>query len=108
MVASNLKAGAGTLARAAAMTGEAHDDFQAMARQLSGRLAGDIAGWQGAGSTAFQQLHTSWQEHHAKIAALLKELETVFRSTDAGFDDTDAAVHGSIDRVAGDLATRLG
>ena len=108
MVAPNLKAGAGTLTQAGKMTGEAHDDFQAMAKQLSGRLDSYIAGWQGAGSTAFVQLHQSWQEHHTKIASLLKELEAVFLKTDSSFDDTDAAAHSSINNVANDLNTRLG
>jgi len=108
MTAPNLKAGAGALGRAATMTGEAHDDFQAMARQLGGRLEGHLAGWQGAGSTAFQQLHAAWQEHHTKIAALLQELESVFRQTDVSFDDTDVAAQRSIRGVATDLSTRLG
>lgn len=108
MVAQNLKAGAGTLAHAAKMTGEAHDDFNAMAKQLSGKIEGNIAGWQGAGSQAFQQLHQAWQEHHQKISQLLQELQTVFTKTDASFDDTDTAASSSIKNVASNLNTRLG
>lgn len=108
MTVSTLKAGAGTLAHAAKMTGDAHDDFHAMAARLSSRLELHLAGWQGAGSTAFQQLHASWHEHHTRIAALLTELEAVFVRTEAGFDETDAAARRSIDGVAGTLAGRLG
>lgn len=108
MAAPNLKAGAGTLPQAAKMTGEAYEDFQAMANQLSNRLDSYIAGWQGAGSTAFVQLHDSWQQHHTKIANLLQELQSVFMKTSSSFDDTDAAAHSSITSVSNDLNTRLG
>lgn len=108
MVAQHLRAGAGTLAHAATLTGEAHDDVNAMTAQLSARIEGNIAGWQGAGSRAFQQLHQAWQEHHLRISHLLLELQTVFTQTGASFDHTDAAAGGSIGNVASNLHTRLG
>ena len=97
----HLRAGAGALTHAATMVGEAHCDFDTTARSLGARIDGQLAGgWAGSGADAFVALHEAWQRSHARIAAVLDELEGALRATDATFDASDQDATRGVSAVA--------
>lgn len=75
------EAEAGVLARAAVMVGQAHQDLDATAQQLAGRVDGYLAGWRGEGATAFTVLHQTWQTQHRRIVGVLIDLERSLQTT---------------------------
>jgi WXG100 family type VII secretion target len=103
-MAAEMKAGSGTLSRAAGMVSAAKADFDRLARNLSDQLQGCQLTWQGQGGAAFFQLHREWTDRQQRIVSALEEFEASLRSTERDNLATDAAQSRSM----GNLTGRLG
>jgi WXG100 family type VII secretion target len=65
-------------------------DFTSMAKKLEGQILDKTAQWQGAGGSAFFNLHAAWMEKQTKIVNALNEFEASLGITDKTTKDNDA------------------
>ena len=91
------------LTRAAGLVAEARSDLDSQLAGLRGKLAGIGSSWVGAGSTAFQQVMTRWDEDTRRIVAALNEFETNLRSSEATYTSSDESQAQSYQRMLGAL-----
>ena len=68
-----------------------------------GKLAGIGAQWRGAGSTAFQQVMTRWDEDARKITSALNEFEANLRSSEQVYNANDESQSSTFSKLAGRL-----
>jgi len=90
--------GEGTLSRASALVAEARVDFDRLARDLDGRIAGLQGRWVGAGGAAFFQLHRTWTEKQQVIVSALDDFEASLLGTERDNRSTDEAQMSSYRR----------
>lgn len=64
-------------------------DFTSMAKKLEGQILDKTAQWQGAGGSAFFNLHAAWMEKQTKIVNALNEFEASLGLTDKTTKDND-------------------
>lgn len=94
----------GALSRAASEVESARSDLTQIAVRLESNLSGMRSQWQGAGGTAFEQVHAAWQEHQRRIVSALDGLVESLRATEqvnTAADDVQA-------QTLGRFAARLG
>src|ERR1700753_3257387 len=103
-MATEMKAGSGTLSRAAGMVSDARADFDRLAKNLSDQIHSYQVKWQGQGGAAFFKLHQEWTERQQRIVSALNEFETSLRSTEHDNVNTDDTQSTSM----GQLNNRLG
>jgi len=103
MATPEMKAGSGTLTRAAGMVSDAKADFDRMANNLSDQIHGYQMKWQGQGGAAFFKLHQEWTERQRRIVSALNEFEASLRSTDHDNVNTDDTQSSSMGHLSGRL-----
>jgi WXG100 family type VII secretion target len=86
---NDMELGEATLKQIANEVTSGRDAFQALAKQLSGKITEKTPQWQGAGGSAFFNLHNSWQEKHTRIVNALNEFEASLHQTDKDTKGTD-------------------
>lgn len=89
MAGNNMELGEATLKQIGNEVTTGRDAFEALAKQLSGKITEKTPQWQGAGGTAFFNLHNAWQEKHTKIVRALNEFEASLQKTDSDTKGTD-------------------
>lgn len=89
---------AGALSHAAGLVQQARGDFDALARQLEGRIAGMAAQWRGAGGSAFRGLAATWLEKQRVITSALDDVEAALRGTERTNAATDEAQAATLAR----------
>ncbi len=93
----------GALTRAAGEVEAARSDLTAAAGRLDGRLAGMRSQWQGAGGSAFEQVHRVWQEQQRRIVGALDGLAQSLRDTDQAAVAADDAQAQTLARFSARL-----
>lgn len=88
-MAGNMELGAGALKQIGGEVTSGKEDFRALSHQLSGKINEKTQQWQGAGGTAFFNLHQQWQDKNTKILAALDEFDAALRKTDSDTTSTD-------------------
>ncbi len=91
------------LTRGAQMTSAARGDLEQQLGALRGKLAGIGAQWCGAGSSAFQQVMTRWDEDARKIISALNEFEANLQSSEQTYNANDEMQSQSFGKLAGRL-----
>ena len=91
------------LTRGAQMTSAARGDLEQQLGALRGKLAGIGAQWRGAGSSAFQQVMTRWDEDARKIISALNEFEANLQSSEQTYNANDEMQSQSFGKLAGRL-----
>lgn len=89
MTASEMRAGAGTLSRAAGLVAVAKGDFDSLSGRLSGTITGYQARWQGEGGRAFFRLHEAWIDKQNRVVRALNEFEAALLATERDTTRTD-------------------
>ena len=77
-----IRAGEGTLVRAAGMVAQAKGDFDRLSAVLSDNITAQQSRWQGQGGRAFFNLHQAWTEKQNRVVQALNEFEAALTSTD--------------------------
>jgi WXG100 family type VII secretion target len=92
------------LTRGAQMVSSARGDLEQQLSSLRGKLAGIGAQWQGAGSTAFQQVMVRWDDNARKITSALNEFEANLVASEQTYNAADEAQSATYSK----LSSRLG
>lgn len=77
------------LTRGAQLVSEARGELDQQMSALRGKLTGIGSQWVGAGSAAFQQVMTRWDEDTRRIVSALNEFEQSLRSAEATYTASD-------------------
>lgn len=93
----------GALSRAAGEVESARGELGQIAVRLDSRLSGMRGQWQGAGGTAFEQVHAAWQEHQRRIVGALDGLAEPLRGTEQVNTAADDAQAQTLSRFAARL-----
>ncbi|MGL5823501.1 MAG: WXG100 family type VII secretion target [Nocardioides sp.] len=93
----------GALARAADYVGQARTDLLGLSDQLTGQLAALRGQWVGAGSAAFGQVHTAWQDRQRRIVGALDGLAAAIVETDHTITAADLTQSDTLTRTAARL-----
>ena len=91
------------LTRGAQMVVSARGDLEQQLSSLRGKLSGIGAQWQGAGSAAFQQVMTRWDEDSRKIISALDEFEQNLRTSEQTYNANDETQSSSYSKLSGRL-----
>lgn len=94
MATNEIRMGEGALGRAAQLVADARADFDRLAADLDGRIAGLRGRWTGAGGEAFFVLHQTWSEKQRTVVGALDGFEAALLTTQrdvAATDDAQAA-----------------
>ena len=91
------------LTRGAQMVVSARGDLEQQLSSLRGKLSGIGAQWQGAGSAAFTQVMTRWDEDARKITSALNEFEANLRTSEQTYNANDETQSSSFNKLAGRL-----
>lgn len=91
------------LTRAAGLVGDARGELDQQLSGLRGKLAGIGSSWVGAGSSAFQQVMTRWDEDTRRIVSALDEFEANLRSSEATYTSSDEGQAQAYQRMLGAL-----
>ncbi|MGH8867349.1 MAG: WXG100 family type VII secretion target [Actinomycetes bacterium] len=91
------------LTRGAQLVSEARSELDQQMSALRGKLAGVGAQWVGAGSAAFQQVMTRWDEDTRRIVTALNDFETNLRSSEATYTSSDDQQAQAFSRFQGAL-----
>lgn len=91
------------LTRGAQMVSAARGDLEQQLSSLRGKLAGIGAQWRGAGSTAFQQVMTRWDEDARRITSALNEFEANLRASEQTYNANDETQSASFSKLSGRL-----
>lgn len=83
--------GAGTLERGARLVAGARQDFDRLAAELEGQVAGLHGRWAGAGGQAFFALHRAWTERQRVVVGALDGFEAALTGTGRDLTATDDA-----------------
>lgn len=94
MSTTQMWAGEGSLARAAAMVTEARTDFDRLAAVLTDRIASEQGRWQGGGGQSFFALQLAWADKQRTIVAALSRFEQSLLDTQSANAATDADAAG--------------
>lgn len=100
MQANQIRAGEGTLVRAATMVADAKVDFDRLAADLGHQIVSAQGRWQGAGGTAFFQLHQAWTEKQRAIVTALDRFQTELTGTDAVLTAADQHAQATANATA--------
>ena len=92
-----------SLTRGAQMVSSARGDLDQQLSSLRGKLAGIGAQWRGAGSSAFQQVMTRWDEDARKITSALDEFEANLRSSEQVYNASDETQSSTFAKLSGRL-----
>lgn len=92
-----------SLSRAAALVADARRDFDRLAGELDGQIAGLRSRWVGHGANAFFRLHQAWTEKQSTIVSALHEFESSLLRTEQDNLATDEAVSAGYTRTASRL-----
>ena len=92
--------GEGTLSRAAVLVADAKRDFDALSRQLEGRIQGLQGRWAGQGGAAFFALHAAWSDKQRTIVGALDDFERSLHTTEKDFVGTDQVQQANFQRNA--------
>jgi WXG100 family type VII secretion target len=105
MYANQIRAGEGTLPRAAALVADAKVDFDRLAADLGHQIQAAQGRWQGAGGTAFFALHQAWTDRQRVIVAALDRFRDELVGTDTVLTGADesarAAAQAGMQRLGG-------
>jgi WXG100 family type VII secretion target len=93
----------GALNRGAQMVSAARGDLNQQLQSLRGKLSGIGAQWQGAGSSAFQQVMVRWDEDARKIISALDEFEQNLRSSEQTYNASDETQSSTFNKLSGRL-----
>lgn len=91
------------LTRGAQMVDAARGDLEQQLSSLRGKMSGIGAQWVGAGSTAFQNVMTRWDEDSRKIIQALNEFEQNLRASDTTYNAADDAQSSTFGKLSGRL-----
>ena len=100
-----LRAGAGTLPRAARMVAEARGDLDHLAATVSAQVLAARGRWQGAGGAAFFAVQEAWSHKQHVLVSALADFEAGLlgteRRTEASDDEARTAQHALLQRLDG-------
>jgi WXG100 family type VII secretion target len=91
------------LTRGAQMVSTARGDLDQQLGSLRGKLSGIGAQWRGAGSMAFQQVMTRWDEDARKITSALNEFEANLRASEQTYNANDETQSSTFSKLSGRL-----
>lgn len=93
----------GALSRAASEVEAARTDLTQIGGRLESALGGLRGAWQGAGGTAFAQVHETWQAQQQRIVGALDGLAESMRGTEQANSAADEAQAQALGRFAARL-----
>jgi WXG100 family type VII secretion target len=104
MYAHQIRAGEGTLVRAAGLVAEAQADFDRLAAELDSQILSAQGRWRGAGGTAFFTLHQQWTDKQRAIVGALERFRSGLVATATSLSTADENARSA----AGTTLQRLG
>lgn len=92
------------LVRGAQLVTDAKGELEGQLSGLRGKLSSIGSQWVGAGSAAFQQVMTRWDEDTRRILTALSEFEANLRSSESTYNTTDESQSSTFNQ----FTSRLG
>ena len=103
MTSGEVRLGPDTIKQISNEVSTGRSDFTSMAKKLEGQILDKTAQWQGAGGSAFFNLHAAWMEKQNKIVNALNEFEQNLITTEKDNVSTDDAQQSSMTALQNSL-----